>query len=104
MFWQSSPYSWPVIGWTSDLNSYTLEQARHYFDTYYQPSNLVAVIVGDFDADQVKPIIHRYFDRLEPGVLGSSTFPDVFINMWLASTHPNCLYVISKGTHPISGI
>jgi predicted Zn-dependent peptidase len=21
MFWQSSPYSWPVIGWTSDLNS-----------------------------------------------------------------------------------
>ena len=27
MFWMSSPYSWPVIGWTSDLNSYTMEEA-----------------------------------------------------------------------------
>jgi predicted Zn-dependent peptidase len=67
MFWQSSPYSWPVIGWPSDLNSYTLEQAQEYFDVYYQPSNLVGVIVGDFDPDVVKPIIRRYFDRLQPG-------------------------------------
>lgn len=68
MFWVSSPYSWPVIGWPSDLNSYTKEEARRYWDIYYRPNNLVGVIVGDFDPAEVKPVIKRYFSRLTPGV------------------------------------
>ncbi len=28
MFWESHPYSWPVVGWPSDLRSYSLAQAR----------------------------------------------------------------------------
>ena len=28
MFWASCGYSWPVIGWPSDLNSYTLSRLR----------------------------------------------------------------------------
>jgi len=67
MFWLSSPYHWPVIGWPSDLNAYTREQAQEYFDVYYRPNNLVGVIVGDFDAEQIKPVIRRYFGRLERG-------------------------------------
>ncbi len=64
MFWQSSPYSWPVIGWPSDLNSYTREEALRFYETYYQPANLVGVIVGDFDSDEIKPVIGTYFSRL----------------------------------------
>jgi len=67
MFWQASPYSWPVIGWPSDLNSYTLEEANRYFDIYYQPSNLVGVLVGDFDLDSTKAMIQEYFGSLEAG-------------------------------------
>jgi predicted Zn-dependent peptidase len=67
VFWQSSPYSWPVIGWTSDLNSYTMEEAKRYFNIYYRPNNLVGVIVGDFDAKAVKPVIEEYFGRLKRG-------------------------------------
>jgi predicted Zn-dependent peptidase len=67
LFWQSSPYNWPVIGWTSDLNSYTMEEAQRYFNTYYRPNNLVSVIVGDFNPAQVKPLIESYFGRLKPG-------------------------------------
>lgn len=67
MFWMSSPYHWPVIGWTSDLNSYTREQAEEYFNTYYRPNNLVGIIVGDFDPDYVKPLIKEYFGRLKRG-------------------------------------
>ena len=65
MFWQSSPYSWPVIGWPSDLNSYTREQAQEYYDTYYAPNNLCGVVVGDFDLETAKTQISRYFERLE---------------------------------------
>ncbi len=69
MFWQSSPYHWPVIGWTSDLNSYTMDQAKTYFDTFYRPNNLVGVIVGDFDLNEVKSTIREYFSRLKPGAV-----------------------------------
>ena len=67
MFWTSAPYSWPVIGWPSDLNSYTMEQAQEYYDTYYQPANLIGVVVGDFDPEEVKPVIEAYFGRISPG-------------------------------------
>ncbi|MHC5013480.1 MAG: M16 family metallopeptidase, partial [Planctomycetota bacterium] len=56
-----------VIGWPSDLNSYTREAAEEYYDTYYQPGNLVGVVVGDFDPAAIKPIIREYFGRLSPG-------------------------------------
>ncbi len=67
MFWQSSPYSWPVVGWTYDLNSYTRQQAEDYYKTYYAPNNLVGVVVGDFDPREVKATIKRYFARLPKG-------------------------------------
>lgn len=67
LFWQSSPYAWPVIGWPTDLNSYTPEQAEEYFRTYYRPNNLVGVIVGDFDPAAARRLITRYFSRLEAG-------------------------------------
>jgi predicted Zn-dependent peptidase len=67
MFWASSGYAWPVIGWPSDLNSYTFEQALDYWNIYYRPGNLFGVLVGDFDPAEAKPLIERYFSRLEPG-------------------------------------
>lgn len=67
MFWQASPYSWPVIGWPSDLNSYTLEEAQRYFDIYYRPNNLIGILVGDFDIEATKEMIVEYFGPLERG-------------------------------------
>lgn len=67
LFWVSSPYSWPVIGWSSDLNSYTKEEAERYWNIYYRPNNLVGFVVGDFNPEEIKPIIKNYFSRLRPG-------------------------------------
>ena len=67
MFWESCGYSWPVIGWPSDLNSYTFEQAMDYWNVYYRPGNLFGVVVGDFDPVAAKAFITRYFSRLDPG-------------------------------------
>ena len=77
MFWQASPYSWPVIGWPSDLNSYTLEEAKRYFDIYYQPSNLVGVLVGDFELEPTKKLIYEYFGTLEPGTTPPPPVPTI---------------------------
>jgi predicted Zn-dependent peptidase len=67
MFWASCGYAWPVIGWPSDLNSYTTEQAQEYWNIYYRPGNLFGVVVGDFDPAEAKELITRYFSRLAPG-------------------------------------
>ena len=65
MFWQSHPYSWPVVGWPSDLRVYTLAQAEAYYDTYYAPNNLTGVLVGNFELGEAKELAERYFGRLE---------------------------------------
>jgi predicted Zn-dependent peptidase len=67
MFWQSSPYSWPILGWPSDLEGITREEAMAFFGTYYAPNNLSAVLVGDFDPAEAKALAERYFGRLQRG-------------------------------------
>ncbi len=67
MFWQSHPYSWPVIGWPSDLRVFTLAQAEEFYDTYYAPGNLTGALVGNFDLDEAKALAEKYFGRLATG-------------------------------------
>jgi predicted Zn-dependent peptidase len=66
-FWEASPYHWPVVGWASDIPSYTLAQAKDYFATYYAPNNLTGVVVGDFKTADMKPLLERYFGRIPAG-------------------------------------
>ena len=65
LFWQSSAYSWPVVGWPSDLEGITREEALTFFDIFYAPNNLTAALVGDFDPAEAKALAERYFGRLQ---------------------------------------
>ncbi len=67
LVWNAHPYHWPVVGWASDIPMYTLAQAREYFATYYAPNNLTGVLVGDFQSNEVKPLLERYFGRIPRG-------------------------------------
>jgi len=65
LFWTSSPYKWPVIGWPSDLEGLTRQEALDYFAVNYAPNNISACLVGDFDSEQAKKLADRYFGRLK---------------------------------------
>ena len=67
MFWESHPYSWPVVGWPSDLRVISKEQADEYYNTYYSPNNLTSALVGNFDVEEAKTLAQKYFGRLERG-------------------------------------
>lgn len=67
MFWQSSPYGWPVVGWPSDLEGITREEALDYFAVNYAPNNLTACLVGDIDPARAKELAQKYFGRLPHG-------------------------------------
>jgi predicted Zn-dependent peptidase len=65
LFWTSSPYAWPVIGWPSDLEGLTRKEAMDYFAVNYAPNNVTACLVGDFDPVQARRLADRYFGRLK---------------------------------------
>jgi predicted Zn-dependent peptidase len=58
------PYGRPVVGWPSDLRSFSATDAQNYFDKYYVPSNMVVAVVGDVRAADVLPVLETYFGRL----------------------------------------
>jgi zinc protease len=64
---ESNPYSWPVVGYISDLQKAGVEDVKNFFRQYYAPSNATLTIVGDFDPAQVKPLVTKYFGQLKRG-------------------------------------
>jgi predicted Zn-dependent peptidase len=65
MFWEAHPYRWPVLGWMSDIDEYTLADAEQYYKTHYSPQNCTAIFVGDVTLDEVERLSTRYFGRLK---------------------------------------
>ncbi|HEU5161905.1 MAG TPA: insulinase family protein, partial [Thermoanaerobaculia bacterium] len=63
----SHPYSWPVIGSHEDLTAASLEDVQSFFRTYYTPNNLTLVVAGDFDKEQAKALIAKYFGPIPAG-------------------------------------
>ncbi len=56
------PYQWPVIG--KDFNHIqkaTLDDVENFFFSYYAPNNAILAIGGDFDSNQVKDLINKWF-------------------------------------------
>jgi predicted Zn-dependent peptidase len=65
MFWQAHPYKWPVLGWMSDIDQYTLADAQRYYDTHYSAQNCTAIFAGDVNSGEIKALCQRYFGRLK---------------------------------------
>ena len=67
LFWESHPYSWPIIGWPSDITAISKKQADAFYGTYYMPQNLTLVLVGNFKSKPALALAEKYFGRLKKG-------------------------------------
>ena len=66
---EAHPYHWPVLGWPSDIESWTMEDLKSHWSMGYAPNNCVMVIVGDVRFDQVLALSKKYLEpipRREP--------------------------------------
>jgi len=61
------PYKQPVVGYMSDLLSFTREDAEAFYRKYYVPANMTIAIVGDVKPEEVIPIVETYFGRIPAG-------------------------------------
>jgi predicted Zn-dependent peptidase len=57
-------YGQPVVGWPSDLKTFSATDALRFYETYYVPSNMVVTVVGDVKAPEVFTVVEEYFGRL----------------------------------------
>jgi zinc protease len=65
--YQAHPYGWPVIGWSTDLQKLTLEDAQRLYDLYYVPNNAFLVVVGKFEDPIMLDMIRQYFGPIPAG-------------------------------------
>jgi len=55
------PYAHTVIGSMADLDAAKLADVQAFFDTYYAPNNATLVVVGDFNAAELRSLVNQYF-------------------------------------------
>jgi zinc protease len=58
------PYQWPVVGWMSDIEHWTMADLKHHFEMGYSPNNATMVIVGDVTPEDVFALCEKYLEPI----------------------------------------
>ena len=59
------PYQFPVIGWPSDIESWTQQDLEGFYRTYYAPNNITMAIVGDVTPEEVFELAEEYLEDID---------------------------------------
>ena len=70
----TSGYHWATIGSMQHLDETTLEEVQAFHKKWYVPNNASLAISGEFDTDQAKTLIEKYFGNIPGG--GSPSRPE----------------------------
>jgi len=58
------PYQWPVVGWMSDIEHWTMEDLKHHFEMGYSPNNATMVVVGDVTPDEIFQLCEKFIEPI----------------------------------------
>ena len=64
---EGHPYKIPTIGKHEDIDAATLEDVKAFFRQWYLPNNASLSIAGDFDPDEAKALVEKYFGDIPAG-------------------------------------
>jgi len=62
---EGHPYNWQVIGELVDLQNATVEDVKEFYDKFYGPNNATLVLAGDFETENAKALIEKYFGEIK---------------------------------------
>jgi zinc protease len=63
---ENHPYSWSTIGFLKDIEGYTFDDVKNFFQKYYSPNNACIVIAGDFEKENAIELLEKYFAPIKP--------------------------------------
>jgi len=81
LIFQNPANAHSTIGSMEDLDAATIEDVREFFRIYYAPNNAVLTIAGDFDENEARDLVEKYFAEIpsqpEPPSVDVSELPEV---------------------------
>jgi zinc protease len=81
VYTQGTPYEgYYPIGTVAGIESTTAEDLREFYETWYVPSNMAIVAVGDMPADDLFALVEEYFGSVEPGAAPGSSLDNLAPN------------------------
>ena len=63
------PYGRPVIGYTEHLKNPQPSKMREFYNTYYVANNMTLILVGDFNTEEIEPMVAEKFGTWRRGEL-----------------------------------
>ncbi|MGE0089460.1 MAG: M16 family metallopeptidase [Bacteroidales bacterium] len=61
------PYNWQVIGEMEDLFHATIDDVKQFHKKFYVPNNATIVLAGDFEIEEAKKLIEKYYGEIPRG-------------------------------------
>mgnify|MGYP006284639715 FL=1 len=67
LFPEGHPYNWQIIGEMEDLFNATVDDVKAFHQKFYLPNNATLVVAGDFETEEMKAMIQKYFGEIPSG-------------------------------------
>jgi len=61
--YQGSPYARPVLGYENLIATIPRQEVMDYYHTYYQPNNMILLVIGDFKTAAMQKMLDETFGR-----------------------------------------
>ncbi|OFI48094.1 hypothetical protein CFF27374_04035 [Campylobacter fetus subsp. fetus] len=61
------PYHWTPIGFFTDIQNWSIDDIKAFWQTYYQPKNAFLMITGDIDEQTAFDISKKHFEHIKNG-------------------------------------
>lgn len=61
------PYRWTTIGDADHIRAAEDHEFQEFYDMFYVPNNAVLVVAGDFEKDEAKKYIEKYYSTIPKG-------------------------------------
>ena len=65
--YHAHPYGRPVLGWISDVQRISRDEAYNYYKTHYVPNNMSLIITGDVTETSAMRLARKYFGKMKKG-------------------------------------
>ncbi|MEN9760083.1 MAG: zinc protease [Pseudomonadota bacterium] len=66
---KANPVRNPIIGWMNDLEHLTIRDVQEWYQTWYAPNNLILVVAGDVNAQQVLAWANEFYGPMKARAL-----------------------------------
>ncbi|KPK77729.1 MAG: hypothetical protein AMJ89_01905 [candidate division Zixibacteria bacterium SM23_73] len=59
--YKKTPYARPVLGYENIISTISKEEIIDYYHTYYEPNNMVCLVIGDFQTEAMMDLLEKYY-------------------------------------------